>query len=62
VRYLYHLRERKQNKPTMTAFATVAATFTFTFALVAVLVTPGRYLPDYKRGGWGRYYDPASYR
>jgi hypothetical protein len=58
--YLYHLRERKPNQ-TMTAFAATFATtlaFAAAFAILALLLTPRRHLPDYQRGGWGRYCNP----
>lgn len=36
----------------MTVFAVFAATV---LPLVALVVCPPQYLPDYRRGGWGRY-------
>lgn len=36
----------------MTAALTFAATL---LPLVALMVAPAKYLPNYRRGGWGKY-------
>ena len=39
----------------MTALLTVAAALLPTLALLAVVACPPKYLPDYRRGGWGKF-------
>lgn len=44
----------EKEPPAMLAAVFFVATLPFT-ALVLVLVLPARMLPDYRRGGWGRF-------